>query len=56
MLPSRRSIRLPGYDYSQPGSFFITLLTCQREPIFGQIKDTKEMILNQYGLIAHHEW
>ena len=23
--PNRRSIRLPGYDYSQPGAYFITL-------------------------------
>jgi len=27
----RRSIRLPGYDYTQPGAYFVTLVTSGRE-------------------------
>jgi putative transposase len=27
----RRSIRLPGYDYSQPGAYFVTICTYNRE-------------------------
>ena len=27
----RRSIRLPGYDYSQPGAYFVTICTDNRE-------------------------
>ena len=38
-LSGRRSIRLPDYDYSQPGAYFITLVTNRRECLFGEIKD-----------------
>lgn len=30
----RRSIRLPDYDYSQPGSYFVTICTYQRLNLF----------------------
>jgi len=35
----RRSIRLQGYDYSQPGAYFITIVIKNREPILGTIKE-----------------
>jgi putative transposase len=35
----RRSIRLKGYDYSQPGAYFVTLVTWHRECLFGEIFD-----------------
>ena len=38
-MPHRRSIRLPGYDYSQAGAYFITLCTQDHECCFGQILD-----------------
>jgi len=44
----RRSIRLRGYDYSQPGAFFITICTQNRECLFGNIVDG-HMALNEYG-------
>jgi REP-associated tyrosine transposase len=34
---SRRSIRLQGYDYTQPGAYFVTICTMNRECTFGQI-------------------
>ncbi|MDZ4159685.1 MAG: transposase [Anaerolineaceae bacterium] len=51
----RRSIRLPEYDYSQPGAYFITLVTYGRECLFGEIRGG-EIILNEYGQIAHNTW
>jgi putative transposase len=30
----RHSIRLKGYDYTQPGAYFVTILTHQRNEIF----------------------
>jgi putative transposase len=33
----RHSIRLPDYDYSEEGSYFVTLLTHGREQIFGKV-------------------
>ena len=51
----RRSIRLKGYDYSQPGAYFVTLVTNQREEIFGEVANGG-MRLNQLGEIVHAEW
>ena len=49
------SIRLPGYDYSQPGGYFITIVTHNRQCLFGNIVDGK-MILNEYGELVKNEW
>ena len=46
-LPDRKSIRLKGYDYSQPGYYFITVCTHDRIDLFGGIIDN-EMHLNEY--------
>ncbi|MGV8048897.1 MAG: transposase [Anaerolineaceae bacterium] len=51
----RRSIRLPEYDYSQAGAYFITLCAHQREYLFGEIVDG-EMKLNEFGQIVQSTW
>ncbi len=51
----RRSIRLQGYDYSQPGAYFITLCTQNRECLFGEILNG-EMRLNEFGVLVKNEW
>ncbi len=51
----RRSIRLKGYDYAQPGAYFVTIVTDQRREIFGQVVDS-EMKLSPIGEIACQEW
>ena len=51
----RRSIRLRGYDYSQPGAYFVTACTWQREHLFGEVIDG-EMVLNEPGEIVAAEW
>jgi len=33
----RKSIRLPGYDYSQAGAYFVTIVTHQRSHLFGEV-------------------
>ncbi len=55
MLHNRHSIRLPGYDYSQEGCYFITIVTHDREPIFGSIVDD-EMELSDLGRIVELTW
>jgi putative transposase len=35
--PTRRSIRLTGYDYSRPGAYFVTLCVEQRLPLLGSV-------------------
>lgn len=52
---NRRSIRLPGYDYSQPGGYFITIVTYEREMLFGEVVNG-EMILNNLGNIVTRHW
>ena len=44
----RGSIRLPNYDYSQPGAYFVTLCVADRRCIFGEVADGK-MLLNETG-------
>ncbi|MBN1372311.1 MAG: hypothetical protein JW987_10275 [Anaerolineaceae bacterium] len=51
----RRSIRLPGYDYSQPGAYFVTIVTYRREALFGEIVQD-EMQLNDAGRIVWDIW
>ena len=51
----RRSIRLKGYDYTQPGAYFITLVTHRREMIFGDVVEA-QMALSALGQIVHEEW
>lgn len=51
----RRSTRLPDYDYSQLGAYFVTLVTRKRTCRFGEI-DRETVILNKDGQIARSEW
>ena len=51
----RRSIRLKNYDYSQVGAYYITIVTCQRDPLFGRIVN-EEVQLSAYGRIADECW
>jgi len=52
---NRRSIRLPGYDYTQPGAYFVTICIHQAEELFGEVTDGV-LVLNPFGQIAHEEW
>ena len=47
----RRSIRLRGYDYRQPGAYFVTICARDRQPIFGEIVGG-EMRSNAWGQIV----
>ncbi|HRG21518.1 MAG TPA: hypothetical protein PLQ57_10825, partial [Saprospiraceae bacterium] len=51
----RRSIRLKGYDYSQAGLYFITICCQDRIHRFGYVENGN-MVLNEFGQIAHDEW
>jgi putative transposase len=51
----RRSIRLPQYDYAQPGAYFVTICTHERECVLGDIADGR-MELNDLGDIAQGFW
>ena len=51
----RHSIRLSNYDYTQPGGYFITIVTYRRDCLFGEIID-QEMRFNEFGKIADECW
>ena len=51
----RRNLRLPEFDYSQPGAYFVTIVTQNRKPFFGSISNG-EMILNEMGRIIADLW
>jgi putative transposase len=50
-----RFIRLGGYDYTQPGSYFITICTQNRACLFGQIVDGA-MVLSDAGRMVQTVW
>ena len=51
----RRSIRLPGHDYSTPGAYFITICAYGHECLFANVIDAKAR-LSPYGEIVREEW
>ena len=51
----RRSIRLKGYDYSQPGAYFVTVCTHRWANLFGDVLDGK-LELNRFGRIVKALW
>ena len=51
----RRSIRLKGYDYTQPGAYFVTFCSYKRDEIFGEVINA-EMKLSTLGEIVRNEW
>ncbi|BAY35060.1 hypothetical protein NIES2107_69710 (plasmid) [Nostoc carneum NIES-2107] len=51
----RRSIRLKGYNYTQPGAYFITICTKARQCLFGNVVNG-EMQLNSLGHIVFNCW
>ncbi len=52
---NRHSLRLPGYDYSKQGYYFVTVCICDRKDhFFGDIANGS-MILNDFGRIVQNE-
>jgi REP element-mobilizing transposase RayT len=52
---NRRSIRLNGYDYAQPGAYFVTICTKGHACLFGHVVNG-EMHLNEAGEISQRCW
>jgi len=63
--PRRKSNRLPGYDYSANGAYFVTICVKDRHEIFGTIvgarlaspvsQNRDHVKLTRYGVIAEQE-
>lgn len=52
-FPQRKNIRLQ-YDYSKEGMYFITICTKNREELFGNIQDEKQIQLTNIGKIVEN--
>jgi putative transposase len=55
MLPSRESHRLKGYDYAQPGMYFVTICAANRQNLFGHIV-AGAMHPSPIGFLAGDVW
>jgi putative transposase len=51
----RRSIRLPGYDYAQPGVYFVTICTHDRECVLGEVVGGSASF-SPFGEVADECW
>jgi putative transposase len=51
----RKSIRLQGANYSEPGAYFITICAAERRNIFGRIDDGRA-VLSPLGEIVRGCW
>lgn len=54
-LRQRRSTRLRGYDYSNPGAYFVTICAFDRQHLFGEVLQG-QMRLNELGKIIERCW
>lgn len=52
---ARRSIRLPRYDYTRDGAYFVTVCAMNRECLFGEVEVGK-VVLSGYGRMVGEEW
>ncbi len=53
--PNRKPTRLAGFNYAQVGAYFITLVTQNRQHLFGEVIDS-EFKANSIGEIVKSEW
>ncbi len=51
----RRSLRLKGYDYTQPGAYFVTICTQHGECLFGNVTETT-MVFSHAGCMVQAIW
>jgi len=51
----KNSIRLKGYDYSQPGAYFVTIVVKGRQCVLGEVVDGR-ILLSPLGRIVEIVW
>lgn len=57
--PIRKKLRAANYDYGQPGSYFLTICTADKQKLLGSIvgggvPDAPQIALSSYGKIVAH--
>jgi REP element-mobilizing transposase RayT len=51
----RKHLRAQGFDYAEPGSYFVTICVDRMESRFGRVEKT-QVHLNEAGTIIHDTW
>jgi putative transposase len=54
-MHDRHSLRLPGFDYSQPGVYYVSLGTREGRPLFGQRRGAV-VLLSPLGEFVRKQW
>jgi REP element-mobilizing transposase RayT len=54
-LLQRKRLRLHGYDYTEPGAYFVTICVSDRSCLFGDIVEGS-VRLSELGRIVHERW
>ena len=58
-LPNRKPTRLPGYDYAQPGAYFVTICVTEKRCLLGRIPQPRpgvdpHVVLTPMGQTVDH--
>lgn len=53
-IHNRQSIRLPGYDFSRAGAYYLTTLTHKKEHLFGKVVSVVK--LSPVGEVVQEKW
>jgi len=51
----RRSLRLPAFEYSQPGFYFVTICCYRKRQLFGKFEN-HGLTLSEFGKISSNAW
>ncbi len=54
MLPSRAQVRLPGYDYSTPGAYFVTVCVKDKQQLLGSVRNGESRLSALGFLVQDH--
>ncbi|HNV57101.1 MAG: hypothetical protein GYA67_05740 [Smithella sp.] len=54
-MKDRKKQRLPGFNYSTDGAYFVTICVQNMQYCFGNVEN-ETMALNQTGKIVDHQW
>lgn len=54
-LTHRKNLRIPKFDYAQPGAYYVTIVTHDRKSILGQINNG-DVELNDVGKMVKEVW
>ena len=55
LIHDRRSLRLKGYDYTNPGYYYVTINVQDQIHLFGEIEN-KKIHYNEFGRIVRKTW